>query len=148
MNAAIDKAKVKVKTFIVFETPDADDLNAWESSKEYKEGDQINYEEEALQCFKDNKDKTFDQKKWGTAIIEHTCTIREPDFKVLNAALSSMTNMSGDLDMGAGGKVIFEICKIDASPELKESNGRLLLTLCLQIGGHYLRFYDVEIKKN
>ena len=140
-------SKLQTKTFIVHEEPEIEDLSLWKAGK-YAEGDQVNVEDIAMQCRVSNTDKTFDQKKWGVAVNERLCEIRKPGFTELNAALSSMTNMSGDLDFGAGGKVIFETCKVKHDPQFKEENGILMLSLCLLLGNHYLKPYAGEIKKN
>lgn len=141
------KKPPKTKTFIVYQEPDAADLAAWEGGHEYKEGDQIAYEDQAMECRKPNSDKKFDQKKWGAASNEFSCTIRQPGFEELNMSLSSMANLSGALDFGGGGKFLYDTCAIDPDPEF-ESDGLLLLSLCLKLGNHYLRPYNVEVKKN
>jgi len=139
---------VKTKTFVIHEDPDPDDLENWESEKEYKKGDQVNFEDSSMECRTPNKDKTFDQKKWGLANNDYECTIRKPGFKEINAALSSMANMAGELNFGSGGKIIFELCKIKADPMFREENGTLLFSLCIMLGNFYLRTYAGEIKKN
>jgi len=138
----------KTKTFIVHEEPEIEDLSLWKSGTKYADGDQINYDDVAMQCRKANSDKTFDQKKWGVASNERMCEIRTPHYKELNTALSSLTTISGDLNFGDGGKVIFETCTVKADPQFKEENGLLLLSLCLLLGNHYLKPYAGEIKKN
>jgi len=52
----------KTKTFVVLQDPDPFSLPDWEAGDNYKEGDLINYDDMAMECRTENKDKEFDQK--------------------------------------------------------------------------------------
>lgn len=75
------------------------------------------------------------------------CILKNPNFKQLSLGLSTLTTISGNLDMAGAGKAIFDVCKIKCDVEI-ENNPKYLLSLCLKIAEEYISTVDVEIKKN
>ena len=78
---------------------------------------------------------------------KYKCVLRKPDFKQLSLGLSTMTTITGNLDMAGAGKAIFDVCKIECDKEI-EKVPKYMLSLCLKIASEYLDTVEVEIKKN
>lgn len=75
------------------------------------------------------------------------CEIREPNFEQISFGLTALTTPSGKLAMTAGGRVIFDVCKVKCDPEI-EASGVMMSSLCIRIAEEYLLPVEVEIKKN
>ncbi len=75
------------------------------------------------------------------------CIIWEPGFDQISFGLNAMASGSGAADMPAGGKAIFDVCKVSCDKEI-EGSGILMYSICLKIAEKYLLPVQVDIKKN
>jgi hypothetical protein len=73
--------------------------------------------------------------------------IQEPTFEQLSVALAESQAGVGKLNMAGGGKVVWELCCLEAD-EAIEKNPRILLSVCIELYTEWVLSADVEIKKN
>lgn len=147
----------KETTFQIF--PPHDLFKEYQSGDSYKKGDTTFYEETTVDDGGDivktqtaykakeaiAKSNGFNADEWEPIIYE--AVIRKPNFEQLNLGLSSMITKTGNMNLGGGGKSIFDTCKVKCDKEIiNDSN--YLLSLCLKISEKYLTVVEAQIKKN
>jgi hypothetical protein len=72
--------------------------------------------------------------------------IQEPTFDQIAVALTESMATTGKLNMGGGGKVIFELCCLEYDAEI-EKIPSLLLSVCLDLYDRYVMPVETTIKK-
>ena len=70
----------------------------------------------------------------------YKCTLSEPNRFVIAAAMAAMIRRSGEMDMAAGGEIVFNSCKVTCDPEIEKDD-------VLLVSMHVKCFDLVEIKE-
>lgn len=80
----------------------------------------------------------------------HKITIKEPEFKELALGLATLTTTTGNMDLAGAGMRILETCAEDKAlvENMKKTEPRTLIGLCIKICEDYVLPTDEEIKKN
>lgn len=92
-----------------------------------------------------------------TFIFEYKCektnddkevkvVIQEPSFEETCEAYKYIYDENGKIDMMTPGKLIYDLCALEVSPELL-TNPRLLMSICAKLTGKYTLPISAEIKK-
>ena len=72
--------------------------------------------------------------------------IQEPNFEETCEAYKYIYDENGKIDMMTPGKLIFDLCALDISPELL-TNPRLLMSICGALTTKYALPITTELKK-
>ena len=77
---------------------------------------------------------------------EYGYKIQAPTFSQLSEGMTESMSRTGKLNMTGGGKVIFELCCTECSPEI-EQDPSLLMSISMNLYNEYVLPGKTEIKK-